>query len=97
MGQHGAAGSHGGIGISACLWLVVRSGVARLPDGAGWPQLIGVACIAGIGFTMSLFIGALAFNDAAVLDQVRLGVLLGSFVSACLGAALLLAHRPAPA
>ena len=85
------------IGITAFLWLLVRLGVGRLPEGAGWRQVIGVACVAGIGFTMSLFIGALAFTDAAVMDQVRLGVLLGSFVSACLGPALLLARRPAPA
>jgi len=56
-----------------------------LPNGAGWLHIYGVACLAGIGFTMSLFIGALSFADPVLMDQVRVGVLAGSLVSAVLG------------
>jgi Na+:H+ antiporter, NhaA family len=79
------------VGITALVWLAVRSGLARLPDGATWLQVVGVAFIAGIGFTMSLFIGALAYNDGPLMDQVRLGVLSGSTLAALLGAGLLIA------
>jgi NhaA family Na+:H+ antiporter len=83
-------------GILACVWLVTRSGLARLPDGADWLRLLGIAWIAGIGFTMSLFIGVLAFEAApALLDQVRLGVLMGSTASALAGVAMVLLARPA--
>ena len=83
------------VGIMLCAALVIRLGLAHRPEGASWPQLAGVACIAGIGFTMSLFIGALAFADEAVISQVRVGVLLGSFVSAVAGAAVLVSARGA--
>ena len=83
------------VGILLCAALATRAGLASRPEGASWPQLAGVACIAGIGFTMSLFIGALAFTDDRTIDQVRLGVLLGSFASALAGAAILLSARPA--
>jgi NhaA family Na+:H+ antiporter len=77
------------IGILACVWLTVRVGLARLPEGADWLRLLGIAWIAGIGFTMSLFIGVLAFDQAPqLLDQVRLGVLLGSTASALAGIAV---------
>ena len=72
-------------GVFGVAWLMVRSGVARLPEGADWLHLYGVACLAGIGFTMSLFIGGLSYSDPALINQVRLGVLAGSAVSAVLG------------
>ena len=77
-------------------------GFARLPHGAGWLHIYGIACLAGIGFTMSLFIGSLSFADPAQMNAVRLGVLSGSLVSAILGyGVLMLAARreaaPAPA
>lgn len=78
------------VGIALAVLLAVRLGIARLPEGATWTQIVGVGCIAGIGFTMSLFIGALAFDGDDAMDAVRLGVLSGSLVSALLGAALLL-------
>ena len=59
--------------------------MCRLPAGVGWLQLYGVALITGIGFTMSLFIGTLAFPDAEQAAAVRLGVLSGSTLSAVLG------------
>jgi NhaA family Na+:H+ antiporter len=77
------------LGILACVWLVTRIGLARLPEGADWPRLLGLAWIAGIGFTMSLLIGVLAFEEAPeLLDKVRLGVLLGSVLAALAGIAV---------
>lgn len=77
------------VGILLAVALAARSGWARLPDGATWLQIAGVGCIAGIGFTMSLFIGALAFNDEAAMNQIRVGVMGGSIVAGLLGASLM--------
>ena len=85
------------VGITLAVWLAVRSGVARLPAGTSWPQMVGIACIAGIGFTMSLFIGALAFGDGALMTQVRLGVLIGSTLAALAGVAVLISSPGEPA
>jgi len=84
-----------GIGIGGSAWLAVRAGIARLPDGATWPQLGAVAVLGGIGFTMSLFIGMLAFPEPRFAAPLRVGVLAGSLASAVLGYVLLrLATRP---
>jgi NhaA family Na+:H+ antiporter len=77
------------IGILGATWLAVALGLTRKPAGASWPQLTGIAALGGIGFTMSLFIGTLAFADPAYAAQVRLGVLAGSIVSAVVGYVLL--------
>ena len=82
-------------GIVGLAWLAVKSGIARLPQGVGWLQVWGLSLIAGIGFTMSLFIGNLAFDDPAAINAVKLGVLAGSIVSALLGVAILLTARRA--
>jgi Na+:H+ antiporter, NhaA family len=82
------------IGVFGFTWVLVKSGLARLPHGAGWLHIFGVAALAGIGFTMSLFIGSLSFSDLAQMNAVRLGVLTGSIASACLGFAVLLAAGP---
>ncbi len=63
----------------------MKLGICRLPDGVSWSYLYGVALLAGIGFTMSLFVGTLAFSDPEHAKAVRLGVLMGSFFSAVLG------------
>ena len=76
-------------GILAAIWGADRLGIARRPAGVSWGQLYGMALIAGIGFTMSLFIGGLAFADPAQMDAVKIGVLAGSIVSALAGAAVL--------
>ncbi len=73
------------IGVLGAAWATVRLGFARLPDGIGWAQIYGVSCLAGIGFTMSLFIGGLSFDGPELSADVRLGVLLGSLVSALVG------------
>ncbi|MCO4054852.1 MAG: Na+/H+ antiporter NhaA [Bosea sp.] len=77
------------VGITLLVFLAVRSGLASLPLQSNWTQIVGVAFIAGIGFTMSLFIGVLAFGDGDLMNQVRLGVLLGSTVAALGGIVLL--------
>ena len=73
------------IGIFGATWAAVKLGIARMPEGVTWPQIYGVSVIAGIGFTMSLFIGTLAFADASQAAGVRIGVLAGSIASALLG------------
>lgn len=79
------------LGVFGATFLAVKAGLAKRPAGANWAHIYGIACLTGIGFTMSLFIGTLAFSDAALLDQVRLGVLGGSLLSALLGVAILMA------
>jgi Na+:H+ antiporter, NhaA family len=76
-------------GIFGSVWLAVRLGLAQRPAGASWTQIYGVALLCGIGFTMSLFIGSLAFADPALGDEVKIGVLAGSLASAVAGYALL--------
>lgn len=73
------------IGILGLCWLAVRFGWAELPERVTWLKLYGVAQLAGIGFTMSLFIGTLAFADPAAQAAVRVGVLGGSVVAVILG------------
>lgn len=84
------------IGIFLASWLAIRLRFAQLPSGVRWIDLLGVAMLCGIGFTMSLFIGTLAFaNQTDVLfNQVKIGVLCGSLVSAAGGWALLKAAQP---
>jgi Na+:H+ antiporter, NhaA family len=84
------------IGIFAAAWLAVKLGIAEMPQGATWRQVYGVAVLGGIGFTMSLFIGALAFPDPSYAVAVRFGVLAGSLVSAVLGYAVLRSAAEAP-
>ncbi len=76
-------------GVFLAVWLAVRTGLASLPAEASWTQIYGVALLTGIGFTMSLFIGTLAFPDPDHAVAVRLGVLAGSLASALTGYALL--------
>ncbi|MDE0210773.1 MAG: Na+/H+ antiporter NhaA [Boseongicola sp.] len=84
-------------GVLTFSWLGVKIGLCRLPNGATWLQVYGIACLTGVGFTMNLFVGTLAFDTAGQLDQVRLGVLLGSGLSALFGFAVLkYALRPTP-
>lgn len=77
------------LAIFTLCFLTVKLGIARLPDNVRWVQIYGTGCLAGIGFTMSLFIGTLAFSDPALINQVRLGVLMGSLASALLGYTIL--------
>jgi NhaA family Na+:H+ antiporter len=74
-------------GVYGACWLAVRLGIARLPEGAGWSHMAGAALLCGVGFTMSLFISGLAFEDAAERFSIesRLGVLSGSIVAGVAG------------
>lgn len=69
------------IGVLGSVALLVKSGLAGLPATASWGQTTGVALLCGIGFTMSLFIGLLAFDDPALQDRVKFGILAGSLVA----------------
>ena len=84
------------IGVFGASWLLIRITGAGLPAGASTRQFIGVCVLCGIGFTMSLFIGGLAFagQDPSYETQVKLGVLGGSLIAGLLGVALLLSARP---
>jgi NhaA family Na+:H+ antiporter len=73
------------IGVFGACFLMIKTGLAKMPEGANWGMLYGVSLLCGIGFTMSLFIGGLAFDDAAHAAAIRLGVLAGSVVSCTLG------------
>jgi NhaA family Na+:H+ antiporter len=77
------------LGIFGAIWLAVKAGWSPKPAGASWAQLYGLALLCGIGFTMSLFIGELAFDDPALDAEVKIGVIFGSLLSAVLGATLL--------
>ena len=75
------------LGVFGACWLAIRIGVAKLPEGAGWRELYGVALLCGVGFTMSLFIAGLAFEGGAAeyLGIDRLGILAGSLLSGIAG------------
>lgn len=78
------------IGVFGLTWMAVKTGIAALPSGANWGQVLGVAILCGIGFTMSLFVGSLAFepgsSDYAGMD--RMGILTGSLFAALIGYAV---------
>ncbi|MDG4882520.1 Na+/H+ antiporter NhaA [Mesorhizobium sp. WSM4884] len=79
------------VGVFGSSAIAIRLGLADLPVNAGWLHMFGISLLCGIGFTMSLFIGLLAFaNDTALQDAVKVGILAGSLVAALLGAAVLL-------
>lgn len=73
------------VGISLFSWFAIRLGLGQLPNGVGWKHLLGAAWLGGIGFTMSLFIGQLAFQDPTYVEQAKLGILLASIISAGVG------------
>jgi NhaA family Na+:H+ antiporter len=73
------------IGVMSATWLMVRIGWGRLPPGVSWAGVCLIGLLAGIGFTMSIFIALLAFGDENLLGAAKLGVLVGSVVAACLG------------
>jgi NhaA family Na+:H+ antiporter len=83
------------LGIVLLSWLAVRAGWASLPSGINWRAMVGAGCLAGIGFTMSLFIAALAL-PGELLDAAKIGILAGSAVSAVVGMALLVMFLPRP-
>jgi len=79
------------IGIVLLSWAAVRLGVAALPDGVTWPHILGIGMLAGIGFTMSLFVAHLAFGISPLLDTAKVGIIIASLISGLCGGLLLLA------
>lgn len=82
------------IGITGAAFIAKSLGLANLPAGVNWNQVVGVGFLAGIGFTMSLFISSLAFTDPALNDQAKLAIIVGSLTSACIGTFMLLKEAP---
>lgn len=77
------------IGVLLFTWLMVRLKIAGLPQFATWRHIAGVAVLAGVGFTMSLFITGLAFNDADMIDQSKYGILISSVIAGTIGILIL--------
>ena len=82
------------LGVFGVCFAMVKLGFAKLPQGATWTHIWGVACLAGVGFTMSLFIGGLSFDSQILMNQTRLGVLSGSIISGVMGFAILKLASP---
>ncbi|MEO9895186.1 MAG: Na+/H+ antiporter NhaA [Paracoccaceae bacterium] len=83
------------VGVFGLAMLMIKTGLAKMPHGANVLHIYGIACLAGVGFTMSLFIGGLSYGDPTMMNDVRLGVLSGSIVSGIAGyIALMIASRP---
>jgi NhaA family Na+:H+ antiporter len=77
------------LGIMTAAFLALKAGIAKLPAAVDWRSLLGCACLAGIGFTMSLFIAMLAFDETGFLDAAKRGILAGSLFAAIVGALVL--------
>jgi NhaA family Na+:H+ antiporter len=82
------------LGISLATWIAVKSGITSLPTGLTWTHIIGASMLAGIGFTMALFIGNLAISDIELLAMQKLAILVASFVAAILGVGILSRTEP---
>jgi NhaA family Na+:H+ antiporter len=77
------------VGIFITSWLSIKTGFSKMPDKAGWSHIIGVGMIAGIGFTMSIFISLLSFTSAELLVEAKFSILVGSLLSGIIGSLLL--------
>jgi NhaA family Na+:H+ antiporter len=87
------------IGVTLFTWLVVKTGWGSRPEGVTWPMIYGVSCLAGVGFTMSLFISELALKGILV-DEAKIGIIAGSLISGVWGYLVLrraIARAPAAA
>jgi Na+:H+ antiporter, NhaA family len=82
------------VGITLFAWLAVRFRLGVLPRLAGWKHIVGLAAIAGIGFTVSLFVTGLAFDHPELADRAKIGIFVGSFASGLLGYMILRSIRP---
>ncbi|MCU1350984.1 MAG: Na+/H+ antiporter NhaA [Acidimicrobiales bacterium] len=87
-------------GIGLGVWAATRSGLARLPDGVTWPQMMGAAALGGIGFTVSLFVTGLAYGSERLQREAKVGVLVASVVAGAIGSLILVVAarrgRPSP-
>jgi len=77
------------VGVALFAWIAIKTGVAQMPKDVTWIQLYGVAILTGVGFTMSLFIAGLSFDDPAILDRAKTGILAASFLAGALGYVLI--------
>jgi NhaA family Na+:H+ antiporter len=79
------------VGISSFTWLAVRLRIARLPDGVTWSGIVAVSALAGIGFTVSIFVTGLAFGGEPLEEQAKIAILAASLLAAAIGATLFVA------
>jgi NhaA family Na+:H+ antiporter len=77
------------VGVTLFTWLAIRLGVGVFPRGTGWADIVGLSALAGIGFTVSLFITELAFDNPLLTDQAKIGIFIGSFLAGVIGFTLL--------
>ena len=83
------------IGVTIAIWIAVRLG-AELPAGVTWPGVFAVGLIAGIGFTVALFVTELSFDDEALLTEAKVGIFLASVVAGLVGLLMMRLITPAP-
>ncbi len=79
------------VGITLACWAGVRTGLCALPAGVTWPKMVGISAVAGIGFTVSLFIARLEFDAGPLISEAKIGVLFASLAAAVLGVVILVA------
>ena len=77
------------VGVTLFTWIAIRLGIGVFPRGTGWVDIVGLSALAGVGFTVSLFITELAFDDPLFTDQAKIGIFIGSFVAGAIGYTLL--------
>ena len=83
-------------GVTLFTWLAARLRIGVLPVGARWRDIVGVATLAGIGFTVSIFVAGLAFDDAGLQNEAKVGILAASAIAATAGSFVLLRGGDAP-
>ena len=84
------------VGVTVFTWLGARLGLGVLPAGATWRGIVGVAALAGIGFTVSIFITSLAFTDPALQNEAKIGILVASVLAAGVGSLILARSASTP-
>jgi NhaA family Na+:H+ antiporter len=84
------------VGVAGAIVLATRFGLGRLPAGLTNLHVLGMAALAGIGFTVSIFVAGLAFDDPLATDEAKIGVLVASVLAAILGSSILGRARPVP-